>query len=426
MIVGLWSLLLLSIAGCWFSPNTRPVAHFDVDRTAGAAPLTVRFDGSASYDPDGTLREYRWWFGDGAEGRGPQIEHTYTRAGTYDATLTVVDNRHARSTLTVSIAVRETNALPVAAFSVAPSPAFPGQTVRFDASASYDPDGDIMEYAWSFGDGAVATGVVASHRYDTMGTYDVVLTIRDNDEGTRTSATDLRITNDVGTTGTVSRSYVWEYHGKPQSCQLEIPLDLYAYYRSQPRMGWTNRDYDAYVLDPLDDPYLETVAEEVLGGGFGDTHAALENALFFVQNCIRYVYDPLWFEYPRYPVETLLEESGDCEDTAILYASLVRTLGRGALMVAVDTDGNGIADHMVAWVPVEPAFVDAHPERSFWTYEGRVYAFAETAVEGGYLPLGVDPWGLSEGDVDTVYDVSRVDRAPHVQRARPTSTWPDP
>jgi hypothetical protein len=41
----------------------------------------------------------------------------------------------------VEIDVRATNALPVAAFSVYPSSAYPGQGIQFGAGASYDPEG---------------------------------------------------------------------------------------------------------------------------------------------------------------------------------------------------------------------------------------------------------------------------------------------
>ena len=397
-------------------PNTAPLALIAVDRTDGIAPLTVQFDGTDSYDPDGTIRRYRWEFGDGEDGRAALVEYTYTTPGTYQATLTVTDRRRARATASVTITVRESNALPVASFSVSPSPAFPQQTVRFDAGASYDPDGEIVSYAWEYGDGVTGTGVMTSYRYDVQGTYEVVLTIRDNDGGVRTATTQLTITNDAGTGGTISRHYEWVYDEQSQSCDLEIPTSLYSYYKGQPRIVWTARDYDEYVLDPLDDDHLEEITQEILGSSAGDKHAAFENALFFVQKCIRYVYDPLWFEYPRYPIETLVDGTGDCEDTAILYTSLIRTLGHGALMVIVDTDNDGAIDHMVAWVPVDPSFVNAHPDRSFWDYHGDTYAFAETAVEGGYLPLGVDPWGLTPGQIDTIYDVSRVDHSPQAVR----------
>ena len=412
---------LVSAGGCFLFPNVAPLALIAVDRTEGVAPVTVQFDGSGSYDADGTIRKYRWEFGDGDTGDGPVIGHAYSTPGTYQATLTVTDRRWARSTASVTITVRETNALPVAGFSVSPSPAYPRQTVRFDAGASYDPDGQIVSYVWEYGDGTSGSGVMTSYRYDAQGVYEVVLTLRDNDGGVRTATTELSITTDVGTGETISRHYEWVY-GQPQSCDLEIPASLYSYYKTQPRGLWTGRDYDEYVLDPLDDDHLEEITQEIVGSSAGDKHAAFENALFFVQKCIRYVYDPLWFEYPRYPIETLVDGTGDCEDTAILYTSLIRTLGHGALMVIVDTDGDGSIDHMVAWVPVDSSFVDQHPDRSFWDYHGETYAFAETAVEGGYLPLGVDPWGLTEANIDTIYDVSRVDRTPNAIRHLPTTT----
>ncbi|MEI6171483.1 MAG: PKD domain-containing protein [bacterium] len=100
--------------------------------------------GTGSFDPDGAIRRYRWDFGDGDEGVGSQIQHTYLDAGVFEATLTVTDQRGGRSRASVEIDVRATNALPVAAFSVYPSPAFPGQGVQFGAGASYDPDGEIV------------------------------------------------------------------------------------------------------------------------------------------------------------------------------------------------------------------------------------------------------------------------------------------
>jgi PKD repeat protein len=399
-------------AGCFLIPNSLPTAEVKVDRTEGVAPLRVQFDGSDSYDPDGTIRRYEWVFGDGDRGTGAEIEHAYSHGGTFNATLTVTDQRGGRGTDAVAIHVRASNALPVAAFSVSPSPAFPNQGVQLGAAASYDPDGQIVSYAWTYGDGSSGSGKVVWHQYSAQGTYNIILTVRDNDGGERTATAGLRVTTTIDTSGTIPRHFEWDYNGQTQSCDLAISRDLYIYYKSQPRIAWGLRDYDEYVLDPLDDDYLETVTTEVLGTSAGDRYAAFEDALFFVQHCIEYVYDPLWYEYPRYPVEMLVDQIGDCEDTAILYASLVRTLGYGALMVAVDTSGDGHADHMVVWVPVEPSFVAAHPDLSFWQYEGKTYAFAETAVEGGYVPLGVDPWGLTPDDVDTVYDVSSVDRTP--------------
>ena len=64
---------------------------------------------------------------------------------------------------------------PVADFSASQVP--DTLTVDFDASASYDPDGTIVDYAWDFGDGNFGTGVAASHTYAAPGSYNVTLTV---------------------------------------------------------------------------------------------------------------------------------------------------------------------------------------------------------------------------------------------------------
>jgi len=47
------------------------------------------------------------------------------------------------------------------------------------AASSSDPDGDALTFAWSFGDGAVASGVTVSHAYQNAGTYTVRLIATD-------------------------------------------------------------------------------------------------------------------------------------------------------------------------------------------------------------------------------------------------------
>ena len=58
----------------------------------GTAGQQVSFDGSGSTDSDGTITAYNWTFGDGATGTGVNPTHTYAAAGTYDVSLTVVDD----------------------------------------------------------------------------------------------------------------------------------------------------------------------------------------------------------------------------------------------------------------------------------------------------------------------------------------------
>ncbi len=77
------------------TPNLRPTAVFATDVTEGSAPLDVRFDASASSDPDGNIVSYEWAFGDGSTGSGQTTTHTYPDAGSYTPRLTVTDERGA-------------------------------------------------------------------------------------------------------------------------------------------------------------------------------------------------------------------------------------------------------------------------------------------------------------------------------------------
>jgi PKD repeat protein len=73
-------------------PNELPEARISASHEIGVAPVTITFDGSRSSDPDGSLRLYRWDFGDGTTGSGATVLHTFTTPGNYTVTLTVADN----------------------------------------------------------------------------------------------------------------------------------------------------------------------------------------------------------------------------------------------------------------------------------------------------------------------------------------------
>ncbi|MCA9753993.1 MAG: PKD domain-containing protein, partial [Gemmatimonadetes bacterium] len=55
-----------------------------------------------------------------------------------------------------------------------------GQPLTLSAQGSFDPDGTIVSWDWTFGDGDTGTGPEPTHAWTTSGTYDVVLTVVDN------------------------------------------------------------------------------------------------------------------------------------------------------------------------------------------------------------------------------------------------------
>ena len=72
--------------------NQAPVAVASADVTSGKAPLVVTFDSSASTDSDGTITGYSWDFKDGRFSTEANPLHKFTKAGTYEVTLTVTDD----------------------------------------------------------------------------------------------------------------------------------------------------------------------------------------------------------------------------------------------------------------------------------------------------------------------------------------------
>ena len=85
-------------------------------------------------------------------------------------------------------------AAPVAAVSAAPSTEADSLEVAFDASASYDTDGTIVQYDWDFdNDGTwdlTDGGVTTTWTYEGAGTYTAAVRVTDNDGLTDTATTD--------------------------------------------------------------------------------------------------------------------------------------------------------------------------------------------------------------------------------------------
>ncbi len=89
--------------------NQPPVAKLVVSPAAPRARQEVLFDASASYDPDGTIKEYRWDFdGDGKvdlTSTEPKVRYTYVTGGNFTVGLTVVDNTGVSTTITYPLYV---------------------------------------------------------------------------------------------------------------------------------------------------------------------------------------------------------------------------------------------------------------------------------------------------------------------------------
>jgi hypothetical protein len=87
--------------------NARPVASITPSNSRGKAPLTITFNGGASYDPDGVIVGWTWYLPDGTTVTGTnQVTHTFTTSGTYSLTLIVTDDRGLTGSATAKVRVR--------------------------------------------------------------------------------------------------------------------------------------------------------------------------------------------------------------------------------------------------------------------------------------------------------------------------------
>ncbi len=182
----------LARPGVILPPNPPLVPTFFVSPSQPHEVELVQFDASGA---GGVIATWAWSFGDGAVGSGIRTTHRYTVAGTYNVTLTIVDDRGARATSQPAPLTVLTAADPIASFTISPTDPVAGDTVNFDASASTVPPGrSIVDYTWSFGDGSFGTGRTASHHYDKARTYTVGLTVTDSAgrTGVASAAVDVR------------------------------------------------------------------------------------------------------------------------------------------------------------------------------------------------------------------------------------------
>jgi ELWxxDGT repeat protein len=173
-------------------PDRRPFAHAG-GPYAGVRGQAITFDGSASSDPDGGPLTYQWDFGDGTTGTGVSPTHVYTAVGSFVARLVVSDGgpqESVPSTAAVTISNR-----PPVANAGGPYAGSRVQAVQLNGSASSDPDGDGLSYAWNFGDGTTGTGASPTHLYTTLGTFTVSLTVHDGFTASAPVTTTVAITN---------------------------------------------------------------------------------------------------------------------------------------------------------------------------------------------------------------------------------------
>ena len=154
----------------------------------GGATDPIEFSSEGSHDPDGSITQYEWDFGDATEHSfEADPTHVYTLQGNYTVTLTVTDDDNVTNTDTTWCDIAPRPPIPNAN---GPYAGITGETISFSSAGSYDIDGDIVEYQWNLGDGSgVFMEENPSHVFTEVGNFTVTLTAEDNEGLTGTATT---------------------------------------------------------------------------------------------------------------------------------------------------------------------------------------------------------------------------------------------
>ena len=192
------------------------------------------------------------------------------------------------------------------------------------------------------------------------------------------------------------KTYKWysDSFQDPFGVCLNIDVEMYEYYASLKREFSVFGSHMAlYINDENNKALMEEIASQIKEQcddyGYDEDQAIIE-AINFVQS-IPYELDidsKGEEEYSKYPIETLYEGNGDCEDSSMLLAGILKAMDYDVVFFWY------LSGHMAVGVKV-----DGMDEGKYFEYEGEKYYYIETTATG--WEIGEEPF-----DHDVVYVIS--------------------
>lgn len=187
----------------------------------------------------------------------------------------------------------------------------------------------------------------------------------------------------------------WTHDKREWECSVTVPIALYDYYQHRTHLG---DDFAHYVLSEYDRDYIKDLVRSFREGGekcgYSETDHVY-NIISFVQS-LRYEYDinsKQEQDYVRYPLETLVDGEGDCEDMVVLAASILYEMGYGVLLVS-------LPEHLALAVRCSEDFTG-----TYYTYKGARYYYLELTSIG--WDLGQIPERYKEAEARLIPVIDR-------------------
>ena len=164
----------------------KPIVTDPEETTDLTAPIEVKFDSSnITFDENYSRVNNIWNFGDGSDQEyGQIVSHIYEEMGTYEVVLSITVEDKTTGELLVGAEYMEvvsiTDQAITASFTADPQSGEAPLEVNFNASESYDPNGNIDRYEWDFNEDGLfddAEGIEVSHEFTKIGNYTVALRV---------------------------------------------------------------------------------------------------------------------------------------------------------------------------------------------------------------------------------------------------------
>ena len=180
--------------GVILPPGETPTAIFQFSPASPSQSESITFDATASCggtvsasgacQSTSAITTFIWNFGDGSTGSGAVVTHRYGLISPFTVTLTVTNDRGKAASTTKAVTVTAATA-PKADFEFFPAIPKVGQGGVFNDKSSAGSGRTLQRFDWQFNDptaGAVntASGRLAVHTYNSVGTFTVVLTVTDD------------------------------------------------------------------------------------------------------------------------------------------------------------------------------------------------------------------------------------------------------
>jgi len=164
--------------GCNFDCSYSSITNFVYEPLHPTDMQTISFTDTSRYK-DGTIVSWSWSFGDGNASAVKNPTHQYADDGIYTVTLNVTYNDGGTNETSKQINV--SNVPPVGDFIYAPVTPVRFEQIAFNTTAT-DLDGHVVNWTWDFEDGNYSYTQNATHPYSSFRSYNVTLTIKDNDD----------------------------------------------------------------------------------------------------------------------------------------------------------------------------------------------------------------------------------------------------